>query len=116
MDVFFGLRYFDLATRVAFQGPLGTKKGSVDFVDPVLGVRGQWALGERWNLDLRVDIGGFGVGSEFSTQLGALFGYKLSKAWNLGLGYRGLAMNVDKDDVEFDAQIWGPVFGVAYSF
>lgn len=116
VEIIFGLRYLDLTTRVAFQGPPGTKRGSVDFVDPVIGVRGQWALGERWNLALRIDIGGFGVGSEFSSQLGALFGYKLSKAWNLALGYRGLAVNVDKDNVNVDAQIWGPVFGVGYSF
>ena len=59
-----------------------------DWIDPILGVRSQWNLNDRWFLAARGDIGGFGVSSDFAWSLQATVGYNFTGKVSAELGYR----------------------------
>jgi hypothetical protein len=51
------------------------RSGSVDWLDPVVGARVRYAVAPGHELFLRGDIGGFGVGSDFSWQAAGGYGF-----------------------------------------
>jgi hypothetical protein len=71
--------------------------GSVDWVDPLVGARIRHRLAAGQELLLRADVGGFGVGSQFSWN--ALAAYSWEFAVRDGVTYSGLlgyrALDVD---------------------
>lgn len=87
---------------------------TVDWVDPILGLRARVDLGERLWAGVRGDLGGFGIGSasDFTWQAMALLGWRLSEHWILSGGYRGLGY----DREPFDLVQHGPILGLSYRF
>ncbi len=89
-------------------------------VDPLLGARVRRALNDRWQAHLRGDIGGFGVGSDFTWNLEVDASVRVTERLSLIFGYR--VLNIDYDEgvglqrFLFDAGISGPRFGMALSF
>ena len=74
LEFLFGLAYVDLSMDLSLQstsgGPLDVAASrDADWIDPTLGLRYDRPLGDDWRLDLRGDIGGFGVGSDFMYHL-----------------------------------------------
>lgn len=125
MDVYAGLRYWDVDSTVTVVGggPLGeTLKGTLgeDWVDPLVGVRYVWPLGEKWTVVWRGDIGGFGVGSDFSWHTTAYADWRLNEHASLLIGIRWL--DVDYDDGTgasrflMDVSEGGPTAGFAWAF
>lgn len=113
LEAIAGLRYVDLEFATEVTGFPGASAHE-SWIDPWVGARGGFELGERWELDLRADVGGFGVGCEFTWQ--ALGGLRvdLGKSVRLDLGYRAIRLDFDDDDLEYDALIRGPVVGLAF--
>jgi hypothetical protein len=74
--------------------------GDVSWVDPIVGLRLRHKFAADHELVLSGDVGGFGLGSEFSWQaLGAYrwtFARTSSVAWSGLLGYRALYVNYSK--------------------
>jgi hypothetical protein len=58
------------------------------FTDPIVGLRFRRYLAEKFWVNLRGDVGGFGAGSDFSWFLGAAGGYRVSNLISLDFGYR----------------------------
>ena len=101
LELLAGLRYVDLRTALTLNflpSPPPTIKATEDWLDPIVGLDYRTALSDKWVFYGRADIGGFGVGSELTWQLGAYFGYKPSANWNLFGGYRHLAFDYESDD------------------
>ncbi len=71
---------------------------SKTWYDPVVVMRTQGAIKEKWLLQFRGDVGGFGVGSDFSWQLQANAGYRFSKLFQATLGYRYISIDYDKGE------------------
>jgi hypothetical protein len=125
LDAYAGLRYWDVDTdlTVVFGGPLGqTLSGSLseDWVDPLVGLRYEWPLSEKWVLVARGDIGGFGVGSDFSWHATAFAAWKLSERASLLFGFRFLDVDYDdgsgSDRFLMDVGEGGPAAGFAWRF
>lgn len=125
LDAYAGLRYWDVDSTVTVVGggPLGETIGgklSEDWVDPLLGVRYSWPLGDKWTLVWRGDIGGFGVGSDFSWHTTAYASWQVAEHGNVLIGYRHL--DVDYEDgsgasrFKMDVSEGGPTVGFAWSF
>lgn len=76
-----------------------TQSRTDDWLDPYIGLRGRYNLNEKFYLSGRADIGGFGVGSEFTWQAEAGIGMMMTKNIFTELGYR--AIGVDYDDNGF---------------
>jgi hypothetical protein len=84
-----------------------------------LGGRIGLELGEQWLLNLRGDIGGFGIGdSEFSWQTVAALGYRWRlEGWSIDLfgGYRALGQDYSRGGFTWDVITHGPVLGAQAS-
>lgn len=91
-DALAGMRYTALDSQLDFER-LPTVGKSEDWVDPIIGGRVSADLTEKVALIIEGDIGGFGVGSDFSWHNVALLGYRVSvfnhDAMVMG-GYRAL--------------------------
>ncbi len=93
--------------------------GSRDWVDPFVGGRVQFGLSDSIDFLLRGDVGGFGVGSDFTWNTQGLLGYRFTllgnnaEAWG---GYRALGQDYDegsgRKDLEWDVILHGPVIGM----
>ena len=97
--------------------------GRLWWLDPVIGLRMRYASGDRDRFELRGDIGGFGVGSNFSWQ--TYGGWSRDFEWNgvkfAGLiGYRALSLDVTKwangRENGINQILHGPVTGVSFEF
>jgi len=122
VDVFGGLRYFKIEAsadiNASFFAQTGTvsRSGDVDWVDPYIGARILYPVSDRWTLVGYGDIGGFGVGSDFTWQALAGVNYHFSKSLSGKLGYRYLSVDYDKDGFLYDMASYGLYLGVGFRF
>lgn len=96
----------------------------MDWVDPVIGgsIRHQLAPGQQ--LLFRGDIGGFGVGSEFSWNVLAAYSFEICTedgvTYSGLVGYRALDVDYEqgsgRDRYEYDMLQHGPLSGLTISF
>lgn len=139
IDVLAGARYWYLKTEIALNvtatvslPALGLSRtgggrvdatNTIDWWDPYVGVRVRQQRGPGRELVLRGDIGGFGVGSDFTWQLEGLynvdtrlFGYDVTAQ----LGYRALYADYEQgsgsNTVGFDWLWHGPTLGLKFSW
>jgi len=127
-ELLFGLAYFDLSTdlRVTSTGGVPVDLAAsrdVDWIDPTIGLRYNRPINDNWRLNLRGDIGGFGVGSDLmyhllanvqwqaSETVGMVFGYRLID-FDYEEGTSGLGGNYQR----YDLTEQGPLVGVSISF
>lgn len=117
-----GLRYSGLKTEVRWYGALETREETVkeEWLDPVVGVQGFLPLSKALELQLRGDIGGFGVGCDFTWQALARLNWQASSALRLGVGYRLLDQDYESGDGP-DAFAWdvlqqGPIVALGLRF
>jgi opacity protein-like surface antigen len=112
IDILLGLRYTDQETKVK-PTPLSV---SQDWVDPIIGARWWWNFADRWGLIVRGDVGGFGVGSDFTWQALALVDWQPFKNVSFVGGYRALYQDFEDDSsskaFEYKATLHGPLLGV----
>ena len=115
MEVFGGVRInvfeADLTGRFA-RGGQETRGARVDWVDPVVGLRGQAEITDRWFFRYNGDIGGFGAGSELTWQVFGGLGFRLNDHVSVGLGYRALSVDYDKNAFALDTLTHGPLLGL----
>lgn len=84
--------------------------------DPILGAAGHWVLGEDFHFQIRSDIGGFGISSEFTYQLLMLLHWNVSETIGLPVGYRVLGNQINTGDIRMDTQMGGFVLGLDIRF
>ena len=93
---------------------------SKTWFDPIILVRSQGAIKGKWLLQFRGDIGGFGVGSDFSWQIQANAGYRFSKLFQTTIGYRYIGINYDKGEglerFLYDINTYGLVLRLGFNF
>lgn len=85
------------------------------WVDPFVGARLGVDLSRDWHLQFRGDVGGFGVGSDFSWQLAGVAGYRfnLFKAdASFVFGYRALSQDYSSGEFKWDVITHGPIIGL----
>jgi hypothetical protein len=91
------------------------------WVDPLLVARLKKVINEKWLIQLRADIGGFGVGSQFAWQLQPDIFYRASKLLEFGLGYRIISMDYNNDNgggdrFVYDMDEYGPQIRIGFNF
>ncbi len=120
IDLLLGIRTWSLDNRfelqVADQDPI--READKTWVDPIVGIKAVGLFDPRWPINARLDIGGFGVGSDFSTNFMIGGGYHFAKHWTVLLQYRILSANYKDgrtgttDYFKFDATMHGPVLSI----
>ncbi|WP_252920351.1 hypothetical protein [Aurantimonas endophytica] len=100
------------------------RSGSVDWIDPVIGARVRHEVAPGHELFLRGDIGGFGVGSDFSWQAVGGYGFEFGTYQGVTfsgvLGYRALSVDYSEgqgpERYEFDMLQHGTILGISARF
>jgi opacity protein-like surface antigen len=117
-DVYAGVRYNHLELDVDFDGPLMDRSGSAtkDWADPIVGLRTQWNINDKWYLAGKGDIGGFGVNSDFTWNLQATVGYNFTPCVSAEIGYRYFDTDYDDGGFTYDIAQAGLLLGVNFRF
>jgi hypothetical protein len=122
LTLYGGLRYNDLESDVKLTGPLGARRASLseNWVDPVVGALYRIPLDDRWSLNLRGDIGGFGVGSDFAWQGLVNLRWQAKPTLGVIMAYRYFDMDYENGKganyFRYDMAISGPALGVVFTF
>lgn len=126
ITAFAGARYTDIdgdigvVTSGVGPGTSSSAGTSESWVDPVVGLLGEFPLTENWQWDLRMDIGGFGVGSDFVWQAMGTLRWKLRPNLDLLASYRYMEVDYEDDGPEgllvYDMVSTGPGLGVTFRF
>jgi len=123
-EVLFGARLNDIDVEIDRFGGLLIPdirvQGAQTWVDPFVGGRWNPEINDRWSFQGRADIGGFGVGSDFTWNVALTLLYEKSDKITFGFGYR--VLDIDYEDGEgarrfvYDAQMPGLLLGVGFNF
>jgi opacity protein-like surface antigen len=117
VDVLAGGRYWymhgDLDTSIPYSSSTTNQ-----FLDPMIGARVTVDLTDTLSFRLKGDIGGFGVGSDFTWNALAGFGYQFTKGVTALLGYRYLYMDykTGTSSARYHITMQGPIGGVMFIF
>lgn len=117
VDAIGGLRYYALKPSVSIPGPAGrVLEPKANWTDPILGIRVRQPLSEHWALTAYADVGGFGIGSDFSYQFYVGAEYSFSSSMAARIGYRQLRADYEQDDRRLDLTFGGIMLGLRISF
>lgn len=100
------------------------RSGTVDWIDPFIGLRLEQDIAPGQSVMLRGDIGGFGAGSDFTWQAMANYNWEMCRtdryALDAYLGYRALSVDYSQGSgntrYEYDVLQHGPVMGLTMKF
>jgi hypothetical protein len=121
-EVLAGARYTGLQTRIVLTTPGLERDAEVSegWIDPVVGAQAFVPLAKALQLQLRGDIGGFGVGCDLTWQATARVNWQVSHAFRLGVGYRWLDQDYESgsgsDAFTWDVLTQGPLVAAGVVF
>jgi opacity protein-like surface antigen len=118
-DVAAGFRAFDVSidTDLRSAGRVEDRSFGLgaEWVLPLVGVRAEAALSERWFASAYADVGG--DFDDASTWQGfASVGYRFSDRWAAQLGYRHMSIGQRIDGFDIDIDLSGPQIGLSARF
>ncbi|CAH0993194.1 hypothetical protein SIN8267_03335 [Sinobacterium norvegicum] len=123
IDYFGGIRWWDNDIDLKFNGPANTKISvEEDWVDAVVGARWLKPLNERWTLMAKGDVGGFGLSSNFTSNLAVGAHYKMTDSLSLDLQYKAVYVDYETGSqgesgyFAYDTWTHGPIIGLIYNF
>ena len=99
-DPFVGFRYTNYNISASVEGIADTNSFNekTDFWDPVLGFQMHYYPHPRVPIILKMDVGGFGVGSVFSWSTSINSGYTLSPSFDLLAGISAIGSNYETEN------------------
>jgi hypothetical protein len=123
LEALFSLAYFDVSAdlRVRVLQQIRDVSRQVDWIDPMIGLNYERPVRGKWRFTLRGDVGGFGLGADFTWHALTKFTYQHSDRLSWYLGYRAIAYDYEDEGEGFDYQRYdllqhGPGAGIAFSF
>ena len=132
VDPYAGIRYtyLDVELKGKLDLPdLGidaqrTDSQSEHWVDPIVGVRTTWGLGEHWSLIAAGDVGGISTSDQYSAEAWGLVGYRFGLFGkdnaNVFAGYRVLHQKYEngsgRSEFDWDMTLHGPIAGLKITF
>jgi hypothetical protein len=115
VDFLAGMRYWNLSTTLDVDRngqPSNERSGSRQWLDATGGFRFRWMPYEKVRFVAAADAGG--GGSHDTWQAYSSLSYDFWSKWSLGLAYRALAVNYDRDAFLFDTRTKGFALGATY--
>jgi hypothetical protein len=116
LDVMGGLRAWQIDGSVS--APLAgiSIAPQAEFVDPIIALRGNAPLSDRWSLLGYIDVGGFGAGSDLTWQASVTANYQATDNLYLSIGWRHLYVDYSDGGTVFEGAMTGPVIGATWRF
>lgn len=122
LEALLTVAYFDLSADLraqVLQQQLSASRDA-DWFDPLIGLTYRQPFADKWTLDLRGDVGGFGIGSDLTLHGWVKLVRQNSPLFSWYLGYRYIAYDYETGSgpnfQSYDLQQHGPGIGVAWSF
>jgi hypothetical protein len=116
LDVLAGGRYWYIHTDLDTTSPINPSKYN-NFVDPIIGARTKIDLTDNLALNLEGDIGGFGVGSEFTWNAQGSFSYQFTPLISAFVGYRAIYVDYKAGTGNrYEETFQGPLGGITFRF
>jgi opacity protein-like surface antigen len=126
IDAIGGFRYNNIegefGARASLLGLTATAERSwdIDWVDPVIGLRGEYWTSDRFRILGWADYGGFGIGADSTWQVAAGVNYLAWDRLSLYALYRAFAFDyadgAGDNRIHLDLTYSGPLVGVGYRF
>jgi hypothetical protein len=116
IDVLAGARLWNLDGNV--EVPLAGVSIAPEktFVDPIVATRVNAQIAPRLSALVHVDIGGFGVGSDFTFQLLGTLNYRAGRRFYVSAGWRHLHLDYEDAGTRFEGSQTGPLIGFTRRF
>jgi hypothetical protein len=89
-ELMVGARYWDFEAEIALFGSGGVvqrSEGAESWVDPLIGLRVVAPISESWTFIARGDVGGFGVGSDFTPRPFCTGVWANNSAWSSAIEF-----------------------------
>jgi hypothetical protein len=123
-DIIGGIRYYRISTDIDFSQIGGPTRGlAVDWVDPIVGGRWIGQVHPKVRLTARADFGGFGAGSELTTNIQGGAAILLREKLLLLFQYRWMDIDYEQgpnallsDFFNYDATSQGALIGIGFEF
>lgn len=116
IDVLGGVRAWKVEGSVSVPAAAIRIAPEQTFLDPIIGLRANAVLSDRWSLLGYGDVGGFGVGSDLTWQAAVTVNYRATDRLFISAGWRELYVDYDDDGTAFDGSMAGPVIGATWTF
>jgi hypothetical protein len=119
VTVFAGAVYNRMDMKLS--GPLGVNPSDTQgWWDPIVGTQLSLPLGKHFSLNVRGDVGGFGVSSDLTWQAFPYVGWQFAKWGSLQLGYRWIYADYEtgsgSNRFKYDMLSQGPQLGITFAF
>ena len=119
LDALAGLRVWSLDADLAFGAGISPGIGLQDdqtWVDPVVGLKGKYGLGDDFFIEGWGLIGGFGVSSKFMWDVWGALGYQVNDWFSASAGWRHIGVDYSEGAFVFDTDFDGPMIDLTVSF
>ena len=120
MRVIAGVRGQRITADIAHYGvlPIFDRSASAtkEWLDPVVGLSVQYAIDRNWFVNVIADVGGFGVGSDLTSQGLVTVGYKWTETISTSIGYRALYTDYTKGGFTYQTTLHGVFMGFGVHF
>ena len=90
--------------------------GSQEWIDPYVGLRFRYNLGDRWTIFATGLYGGFDVSSDEYWQAIAGISYRIGECTSLALAYRIISVDYHQAGFTYDVDSSGPNLGLVFHF
>jgi hypothetical protein len=87
-----------------------------DWFDPYIGLRARYNLSKALYLTSKADVGGFGVGSDITTEVSGAFGCQITRNIFSEVGYRYLYTDYDSNGLLYRVSTHGPELTLGLNF
>jgi hypothetical protein len=87
-----------------------------EWFDPYIGLRAQYNLTKALYLTAKADVGGFGVGSDITTQISAGFGCQVTRNIFSEIAFRYLYTDYDSGGLLYRVSTYGPELTLGLRF
>jgi hypothetical protein len=117
-----GFRYTRHTQLLGLTDPVLAGEFHTSWIEPVVGLRYYTAVGRKVWFTMRTNVGGFGVGPEFTWVLDGEVGYRLGERLGISMRYKYLETNYRNSSAGREQYDWklgqtqGWLFGVNYKW
>jgi hypothetical protein len=115
IDFLVGLRWVRLESEIDIP-TVGDEENARDYLDPLFGVRVGADLARWLTMSMRVDIGGFGIGTELTGHLSFLLGFQVGPGFDIVTGWKSMSIEIDEDNYDLDLLMRGPILAFNFGF
>lgn len=113
IDVLVGVRHFSIDDTLDLRGG-GHIDNHMDLYDAIVALRPRLQLSAHWTFSPTLSVGG--GDSDLVWEMSPQFEYRLRERYEVRVGYRNLAYDVDQGGSKIDIIFRGPVLGLGMRF